>query len=174
LNAGSRLVVVTLNRGAKLEAKGFFYKQGTTTPLRTLQGLSTFAAPPVLDKRGNLYIANTTTNGYVAVYNPGANIPTPEFFNTVGFPTRVAIGPGGERVVLWALHTGGNEITGYLKDVSQPTLTITKGLSDASDIAIDSNSLGNIAVFRPGKMTASRQITSGISVLFCNGFRCKR
>jgi hypothetical protein len=66
-------------------------------------------------------------------------------------------------VVLWALHTGGNEITGYLKDVSQPTLTITKGLSDASDIAIDSNSPGTIAVFPPGKMTASRQITSGIS-----------
>jgi len=176
-NAAGRLFAVTQYRSGccQLGGAGAIYAPGATKPQRHLEGLSGFAHSPVLDKLGNLYVANFDVfPGWVSVYQQGRRVPSRVIQNGIGLPIQLAIAPNGDLVVANGLFSGGSDVTVYPAGKSTPSLTITADVRSVYAVAVDAD--GNIyvanggnkthrsvTVYRKGQNSVWRSIHSGIT-----------
>ena len=108
-NDAGRLFVVAQYRAGccNFEGTGAIYAAGATKPRQRLRGLSGFAHDPVLDKFGNLYVANFDVfPGLVSVYRHGEHVPSRVIHNGIGLPIGLAVAPDGDLVVANGLFSG--------------------------------------------------------------------
>ena len=176
-NAAGRLFAGAQYRSGccQLGGAGAIYEPGATKPRRHLKGLSGFAHSPVLDKFGNLYVANFDVfPGWVSVYQQGRRAPSRVIQNGIGLPIQLAIAPNGDLVVANGLFSGGSDVTVYPAGKSTPSLTITADVRSVYAVAVDAD--GNIyvanggnrahrsvTVYRKGQKSVWRSIHSGIT-----------
>ena len=177
-NAAGRLFAIAQYRSGccGFEGTGAIYAAGATEPRRRLKDLSGFAHSPVIDKFGNLYVANFDVfPGWVSVYEHGRNVPSRFIRNGIGLPIQLALAPNGDLVVANGLFSGGCNVVVYPAGESTPTLTITAGVRSVYGVAVDAN--GNIyvangadkkaqrlvTVYRRGQKTVWRSIRTGIT-----------
>ncbi|MGC9991640.1 MAG: hypothetical protein ABSD52_04450 [Candidatus Cybelea sp.] len=159
-NAAGRLFVVAQYRAGccELEGTGAIYTAGATKPRQRLKGLSGFAHSPVLDKLGNVYVANFDVfPGWVSVYQPGQRVPSRTIQNGIGLPIQLAVAPNGDLVVANGLFSGGSDVVVYPAGKNTPSLTITEGVQSVYAIAVDAD--GNIYVANGADKKAQRSIT---------------
>jgi sugar lactone lactonase YvrE len=159
-DAAGRLVAIAQYRSGycQLGAIGAIYAAGAATPRQHLKGLSGFAHSPVLDKFGNLYIANFDIfPGWVSVYQRGRHVPSRFIQNGIGLPIQLAIAPNGDLVVANGLFSGGSNVVVYPAGKSTPSLTITAGVQSVYAVAVDAD--GNIYVANGANKKAQRSIT---------------
>lgn len=158
--ATGRLFVVAQYRlgCCQLEGTGAIYAPGATEPARRLGGLSGFAHSPVIDKFGNLYVANFDVfPGWVSVYQHGRHVPSRVIQNRIGLPIQLAVAPNGDLVVANGLFSGGSNVVVYAAGKSTPSLTITAGVRSVYAVAVDAD--GNIYVANGANKKAQRSIT---------------
>ncbi len=162
-NAAGRLVAVAQYRVGccGFAGTGAIYAPGATEPRRRLKDLAPFAGSPVLDKFGNLYVANFDVfPGWVSVYHHGQHVPSRFIQKGIGLPTALAVAPNGDLVVgngLVSLNSSSADVVVYRAGKSLPSLTITAGLQSLYDVAVDAD--GNIYVANVRKQKARASIT---------------
>jgi sugar lactone lactonase YvrE len=159
-SAAGRLFVVAQYRSGccGFEGTGAIYGAGATKPRRQLRDLSGFAHSPVLDKFGNLYVANFDVfPGWVSVYQPGRRVPSRVIHNGIGLPIQLALDSNGDLVVANGLFSGGCNVVVYPTGKSTPSLTITAGIQSVYAVAVDAG--GNIYVANDGGKKTERSIT---------------
>jgi hypothetical protein len=159
-NAAGLLFVVAQYRAGccQIEGSGAIYEPGATKPRQRLKGLSGFAHSPVLDKFGNVYVANFDVfPGWVSVYPPGRRVPSRTIQNGIGLPVQLAIAPNGDLVVANGLFSGASNVVVYPAGKSTPSLTITAGVRSVYGVAVDPD--GNIYVANGGNKNARPVIT---------------
>ena len=177
-NAAGRLFVVAqyLSGCCQIDGTGAIYPPGATEPRWNLKDLSGFAHSPVLDKFGNLYVANFDVYpGWVAIYARGRHVPSRIIHTGIGLPVQLAIAPNGDLIVANGLFDGHSDLLVYPAGKGTPSLTIVAGLRRANAVAVDDdgnvyvangdykNVRGLITAYRHGQTTVWRSISSGIT-----------
>ncbi|MGA2761426.1 MAG: hypothetical protein ABSF08_14035 [Candidatus Cybelea sp.] len=157
--AGTLFAIAQYRSGCcQLVGTGAIYGAGATEPRRHLADLSGFAHSPVLDKFGNLYVANFSVfPGWVSIYQHGRHVPSRFIQKGIGLPIELAVTPNGDLVVANGLFSGGSDVVVYPAGKSTPSLTITAGVQSVYGIAVDAD--GNIYVANGADKKAQRSVT---------------
>lgn len=159
-NGAGRLFVVAQYRDGccGFEGTGAIYPPRATKPQQRLKDLSGFAHSPVLDKFGNLYVANFSVfPGWVSIYGRGQHVPSRFIRNGIGLPIQLAIAPSGDLVVANGLFNHSSNVVVYPAGKNTPSLTITEGVRWVYGVAVDAG--GNIYVVNGGNKRVHRSIT---------------